>query len=727
MVLLNFKYFAMRKYILLILTFLFLYFYSLSANEGMWLLPLIEKINMAEMNKMGLKLTAEDIYSITNSSLKDAIVFFGKGCTGEIISDRGLLITNHHCGISQIQKHSSVDRDLLKDGFWAFTEKEELPNPDLTVKFLISIEDVSERINNELSDTMPEDIRNEIISTISGEIEEEATENSHYEAEVKSFYEGNSFYLFIYEVFKDIRLVGVPPFSIGKFGHDTDNWMWPRHTGDFCLFRIYTSPDGNPAEYSEDNIPYKPKYYLPISLKGIKAGDFAMVLGYSGTTQRYITSYEIEELLEVTHPNRIKIRGLRQQILLEDMMKSKKVNIQYAEKYFRSSNYWKYSIGQSQGLKRLKIYNKKKELEKEFTEWVAQNNERQEKYGNALALIENAIEQRKTFQHTNQYLYEAFFRSSEIFKFANEANWLHSAMPENDYNKEIINSLAKDLKDDGKDHFADYNPPTDINVTLAMIKLFSENVPEEQHPDFYMIIKKKYNDKYEKYVKSMFSKSIFAYQEKLNRFTKNPDIRLLEKDPAFIAAKSIYSEYLKNKKKLKEINYELNRGRRLYMAGLMEMQSNKIFYPDANSTMRLSYGTVGGYSPRDAVHYDYFTTLQGVMEKEDPHNREFVIPSKLKELYEKKDYSNYGINSKMNVCFITDNDVTGGNSGSPVINAKGQLIGLAFDGNWEAMSGDIIYEPDLQKCICVDIRYILFIIDKYAGATNIINELKILN
>ncbi len=717
----------MRRYLLLILTFLFLHSSNLLADEGMWLLPLIEKINMAEMNKIGLKLSAEDIYSINNSSLKDAIVLFGRGCTGEMISDRGLLITNHHCGMSQIQKHSAVDKDLLEDGFWAFTEKEELPNPDLTVKFLISIEHVGERINNELSDTMPEDLRNEIISTISREIEEEATENSHYEAEVKSIYEGNDFYLFIYEVFKDIRLVGAPPFSIGKFGHDTDNWMWPRHTGDFCLFRVYTGPDGNPAEYSEDNIPYKPKHYLPISLKGTEPGDFAMVLGYSGSTQRYITSYEIEELLEITHPNRIKIRGIRQQIILEDMMKSKKVNIQYAEKYFRSSNYWKFSIGQSQGLKRLKIYDNKKELEKKFTEWTAQNDERQTKYGNALALIENAIEKRRTLKHANQYLYEAFIRSSEILKFANEANWLYSALPENNYNKEIINTLAEDLKDNGEDHFINYNPPTDFNVTLAMIKLFYENVPEKQHPDFYETIKKKYKGKHEKYVKSMFNKSIFADKEKLNRFIQNPDIKVLEKDPAYTASKSIYSEYLKNRRELDEINNDLNRGRRLYMSGLMEMQKNKIFYPDANSTMRLSYGTVGGYSPRDAVYYDHFTTLQGIMEKEDPDNLEFVVPSKLKELYKMKDYSNYGFNNKMNVCFITNNDVTGGNSGSPVINDKGQLIGLAFDGNWEAMSGDIIFEPDLQKCICVDIRYVLFIIDKYAGANNIINELKIVN
>ncbi len=711
----------------MILIFQLPFFLNLTANEGMWLLPLLEKINMEEMNEMGLELTAEQIYSITNSSLKDAIVFFDKGCTGAVISERGLLITNHHCGFSQIQKHSTVDKDLLKEGFWALTEKEELSNPDLTVKFLISIEDVSERINKELSDTLPEEIRNETISKISSIIEAEATENIHYEAEVKSFYEGNNFYLIVYEVFKDIRLVGAPPSSIGKFGHDTDNWMWPRHTGDFSLFRIYTGPDGTPAEYSDENIPYSPKYFLPLSLNGINNGDFTMIMGYPGSTQRYITSYGVKELLEITHPNRIKIRSIRQQILLEDMLESEKVNIQYADKYFKSSNYWKYSIGQSEGLKKLNICNKKKELEEEFTRWVLQDNERQKKYGDALELIKNAIGQRKTLQHTNQYLNEAFLRSSEILRFANEANWLYSAMPENNYNKEIIYSLLKDLKDEGDNHFANYNPPTDFNVTLAMIELFSKNVNQQQYPDFYMIIEKKYKGNYEKYVKMMFRNSIFADQNKFNKFILSPGIRTLEKDPAFIAAKSIYSEYIKNSRELKEINNELNRGRRLYMAGLMEMQKNKIFYPDANSTIRFTYGTVGGYSPRDAVQYDYFTTLQGVVEKEDPDNWEFDVPSRLKELYEKKDFGDYSIDSNMNVCFITNNDITGGNSGSPVINNHGELIGLAFDGNWEAMSGDIIYELDFQKCICVDIRYILFIIDKYAGAHNIINELKVLN
>jgi hypothetical protein len=717
----------MRRYAVIIFTCLFLFHYSLSANEGMWLLPLLEKLNMDEMNKMGLKLSSEEIYSINNSSIKDAIIYFDIGCTGELISEKGLLLTNHHCAYSYIQKHSTVENDLLEDGFWAHTAEEELPNPGLTVRCLISIEDVSETINSELSDTMDENTRDDMISMISEDIEGEATEDNHYEAEVKSFYDGNSFYLFVYEIFKDVRLVGAPPSSIGKFGYDTDNWMWPRHTADFTLFRIYTGPDGEPAEYSEDNIPYKPRYYLPVTLKGIKPGDFSMVLGYSGNTQRYLTSYGVKELLEVTHPNRINIRGLKQQIMMEDMMKSEKVRIQYASKYFKSSNYWKYSIGQSQGLKRLKIYDKKKELEDTFTVWLSQDDKRQTKYSDALPLIEEAITKRKPVLHNIQYLYEAFLRSSEVLDFASEADWLFSAMPVNDYNKEIINALAEELGEKAKEHFTNLNLPTEIKILAAMLKLYDENVPPQQHPDFYMLINKKYKGNYEKFADKMCRKSVFADSVKFQKFINSPSVKVLDKDPAFVTARSIYAALHNERSRLKEINDQLNKGRRLYISGLMEMQEDKIFYPDANSTIRLTYGTVGGYSPRDAVHYDYFTTLKGVMEKEDPDNWEFVLPPRLKELYENKDYGRYADDKVMNVCFITDNDITGGNSGSPVLNNEGQLIGLAFDGNWEAMSGDIIFESGLQKCICVDIRYILFIIDKYAGATNIIDELRIMN
>ena len=717
----------MRRYILLIWILLMACCNNLLADEGMWLLPLIEKINMAKMKEIGLKLTDKDIYDINKSSIKDAIVLFGGVCTGEIISEEGLLLTNHHCGFSQVQNHSTVEHDYLKDGFWAWSKDEELPNPDLTVKFLIRIEDVSEEINKNLSDTLLEEERNEQILILSDTIEKEAVKETHYEAEVVSFYGGNYFYLCVYEVFKDIRLVGVPPSSIGKFGHDTDNWMWPRHTGDFSLFRVYCGPDGKPAEYSVDNIPYKPGYYLPISLKGVNMGDFAMVLGFSGSTDRYMSSFGVNELLEVTHPNRIMIRGLRQKILLEDMMKSQKIRIQYDSKYSRSSNYWKYSIGQSQGLKKLKIYDKKKELENEFTEWVSQNEERQKRYGEALTLIENAVKERKPFKCARQYLYESFFKASEIIFFANRARHLYLTMLNDPEDDEIIDSLLEVLSENSEKHFIDYNAPVDMKVTIAMLKLYHDNMPIEQHPGIYENIQNKFKGSFEKYVEMMFKKSIFADEVKYNKFLQNPSIKVLEKDPAFIASKSILKDYRSHIEQLTKINESFNKGHRLYIAGLMEMQKDRDFYPDANSTMRLTYGTVNDYSPRDAVHYNYFTTLEGVMEKEDTNDWDFIVPQKLKELYENKDYDRYGSDGIMSVCFTTNNDITGGNSGSPIINGDGQLIGLAFDGNWEAMSGDIVFEPKLQKCICVDIKYILFVIDKFAGAIHLIEELKLIN
>lgn len=717
----------MRRYLLLIAFILSLHYNNISADEGLWLLPLINKINITEMTKLGFKLSAEDIYDINNNSMKDAIVVLSSGCTGEIISEDGLLLTNHHCAYKSIQSHSTVEHDYLQDGFWAFTKEEELPNPELSVKFLIRIEDVSERINSELSNELSEDERVETIFDLYDEIEEEATEDNHYKAEVKSFFGGNYFYLFIYEVFTDVRLVGAPPSSVGKFGYDTDNWMWPRHTGDFSLLRVYCGPDGKPSDYSEDNVPYKPRYFLPISLKGFDIGDFAMVIGYPGSTERYMTSFGVKEVLEITHPNRIKIRGVRQDILLEDMMKDQEIRIQYASKYSRSSNYWKFSIGQSQGLKKLQILDRKKELENEFMDWIAQDEQRQEKYGQALELIEDALKERRQYLHARQYLYESFFRASEIMLLALRSRFLNYQMLVNKDNNELIDSLLKELKEFGDGHFADYNTSTDMKVTKAMIDLYRDNVPEEQHPEFYSVIKKRFNGNTNRFVEKMYRKSIFADKTRFNQFIQKPSAKILSKDPAFKTFHSVYNEYSMNVGQLRDINKSLERGRRLYISGLLEMQKDKKFYPDGNSTMRLTYGVVDDYFPRDAVHYNHFTTLKGVIEKEDSSNWEFTIPDKLKELYYKKDYDKYGIDDVMPVCFTTNNDITGGNSGSPVINSNGEIIGLAFDGNWEAMSGDVIFEPELQRCICVDIRYVLFIIEKFAGATHLIDELKLIN
>ncbi|MBA7526630.1 Dipeptidyl-peptidase 7 [subsurface metagenome] len=714
----------MKKIISLFFSFLISFSFLVKADEGMWLLPLLEKLNMGAMTKMGLKLTAEEIYSINQSSLKDAIVIFGGGCTAEIVSDQGLLLTNHHCGYGRIQAHSTVENDYLRNGFWAMSKEEELANPGLSVTFLVRIEDVSEKINSELNDDLTEETRYNKIREISGQIEDEATEGNHYSARVQSFFGGNYFYLMVYERYTDVRLVGAPPSSIGKYGGDTDNWMWPRHTGDFSVFRIYSGPDGKPAVYSPDNIHLKPKHYLPVSVKGVDKGDFAMVLGYPGGTQRYMTSYRIDEVLRITHPNRIKIRGIRQDIMLEDMLASDKVRIQYSSKYSGSSNYWKFSIGQSQGLKRLKIKEKKQKLEDMFREWTDVDPVRKQKYGEALDLIKTSIEAKKEYSHADQYLMECLLRGSEIISAARRLTGLYEALEEG--NQEDIDNQAERIKTSMANFFKDYSPPTDRKIVKAMFKLYAQNVIEEYQPTIFNEIRSKYKGNFDKFVDAMFDKSVIVNQTKLNTFLDKPNKKVLEKDPGFKASRSIFGKFMELRTKTAEFDTDLAKGRRLYIAGLMEMHQDRVFYPDANFTMRITYGTVGDYDPQDAVHYSYQTTLKGVMEKEDPDNFEFVVEEKLKELYEKKDYGVYGKDGVMPVCFTTNNDITGGNSGSPVINANGELIGLAFDGNWEAMSGDIAFEPELQKCISVDIRYVLFIMDKFAGAKHLVDEMTII-
>jgi hypothetical protein len=520
--------------------------------------------------------------------------------------------------------------------------------------------------------------------------------------------------------------VGAPPSSIGKFGHDTDNWMWPRHTGDFSVFRVYSTPDGKPAEYSDDNIPLKPRHYLPVSLKDKKVNDFAMVMGYPGTTTRYMTSYEISEIMSITNPNRIKIRGLRQDILLKDMRADEKVNIQYASKYSTSSNYWKYSIGQNQGLKRLHILEQKEQEEKEFKEWIEADVQRQQKYGKALNFIKNSIEARAESEHALQYLYECFFSASELIAFANRANGLYGALLREPDNKTLIDSLTALLKSRWEGFIKEYSVSTDKKVIPAVLQLYRDNVPVGYHPDIFNLIKTKYKNDFNLYAGHLFEKTIFTSREKMENFISKPSAKALEKDPAFRAAMSAIEVYRQVYYAESAYDLVLAKGQRLYIQGLMEMKPDKVFYPDANSTMRLSYGTVQDYYARDAVHYDYYTTLKGIMEKEDPDNWEFVVPKKLKELYESKDFGPYAVDGKLPVCFTTNNDITGGNSGSPVIDGEGNLIGLAFDGNWEAMSSNIVFEPALQRCICVDIRYVLFIMDKYAGAGHLIDEMKII-
>jgi len=694
------------------------------ADEGMWLLPLIEKLNIGTMTEMGLKLTAEDIYSINQASLKDAIVIFGGGCTGEIVSPQGLLLTNHHCGYGQIQNHSTVEHDYLNNGFWAMSKEEELPNPGLSVTFLVRIEDVTARVLGKTSPDMTEMARREAVQAESAAITAEAIKGTHYNARVGAFYSGNQYFLLVYEVFSDVRLVGTPPNSIGKFGHDTDNWMWPRHTGDFSVFRVYMSPDGKPAQYSKDNVPLKPKHYLPVSIRNLQKNDFAMVMGYPGSTTRYMTSFEVDEAMKITNANRIKIRGLRQEIWMKDMMADPKVNIQYASKYSGSSNYWKFSIGQNEGLTRLRTAEKKAAFEAEFMKWVKADPARTAKYGNALSLIENAVKGRAEKYNVVQYISETFRGSMEMVGLASQMTMLEEALAGKD--QERINGMLGRLKAYTEGFYGDYNYPTDQAASKAMIKLYRADIDPKYWPSFYTLIDTKFKGNVDAFVDNMFAKSIFTSQEKLNSFLEAPSLKVLQKDPAYVVAKSIEAVRSTLSNDIAGFNADLSKGQRLFMAGVMEYQPDKTQYPDANSTMRLTYGKVLDYYPYDAVHYNWYTTLDGVVQKFKPGDYEFDLPKRLIDLNNKKEYGRYASpDGYMPVCFITNNDITGGNSGSPVINGNGELIGLAFDGNWEAMTGNIAFEPDLQRCICVDIRYVLWVMDIYSGAGYLLNEMDI--
>ncbi len=696
---------------------------SAKADEGMWLLPLIQKLNIGKMTELGLQLTAEDIYSVNHSSVKDAIVIFGGGCTGEIVSPQGLLLTNHHCGYGAIQSHSTVEHDYLTDGFWAMSKTEELPTPGLSVTFLDYLTDVTDRVLAGVNDNMTEAERNNATRDASQKIQDEIKTDKFHFARVQAYFGGNRFYLLVYTRYSDVRLVGAPPSSVGKFGADTDNWMWPRQTGDFSVFRVYMSPDGKPADYAAENVPLKPKHYLPVSVKGVKEGDFSMILGYPGRTTRYMTSFEVEDVLKYTHPNRIKIRGAKQEIMLADMLADPKVRIQYSSKYSGSTNYYKFSIGQAASLKRMKVADQKRELEDQFTKWIAQDPGLQKKYGNALNLIKTSIEGRGVLNSVSQYYQECFQGGSEIIGLAGQMGGAANNLLTNEKDPAKLKEGMQRIKGNLDAFFKNYNKPTDQKITAAMFELFCKDVADQYKPDVYNLINKKFKGCGVSFANKMFETSIFCDQAKLNAFLDNPSKKVLDKDLAFIAANSINKRSGEIRNEAGKFNADLAQGQRLWIDGLMAMQKDRVFYPDANSTMRLSYGTIKSYDPLDAVHYKYYTTLDGVMQKEDPNNWEFVVPDKLKELYKAKDYGIYGEGDVMKIGFISNNDITGGNSGSPVLNAKGELLGLAFDGNWEAMSGDIAFEPEYQRTISVDIRYVLFIMDKYAGAKHLVDEM----
>ena len=712
----------MRKKINLMCIVMMLFAFGARADEGMWLPYSINGQNLADMQRLGCKLTAEQIFSFNQPSLKDAIVQFGGGCTGELISAEGLLLTNHHCGLGQVQAHSSVEHDYLKDGFWARSKDQELPNEGLTVFFLNYIEDVTDAILKGVTDKMSESDRDAKIAENGKRLTTEKKGTRDVRVEIVPFYHGNQYILFVYDVYKDVRLVACPPWGIGKFGADTDNWTWPRHKGDFCMFRVYTAPDGSPAEYSKKNVPMKSKHFLPISLKGVQPGDYAMVLGYPGSTDRYSTSGSVKNVIELEDPAIVACRTTKLEQYRKHMDADPAVFIQYASKQASVSNYWKYSIGQIKQLKRNKVMEKRLEQEQAFRNWANADPARKAKYAGIFDEMDKYWAHQSKYTKALIYHREAGWNGSEAVYFSLRFRQLNNIIESKTASQDKIIERASGMKKAVQDFFKDYNKALDRDVTIAMLNLFYKDVDHSQLPVNLRKVGDKSGGDFTAYVNKAFDKSIFVDENKMNAWLANP--KSLAKDPIFMLMYDILQSYWDLSEQAEKV--DCSRADRLYMEGLKEMQKDRNFYPDANFTMRLTYGSVQDYQPADGVTYSYYTTLDGVMAKYKPGDWEFDVPQELIKLWEKKDYGRYADkNGDLVVNFITTNDITGGNSGSPVIDAQGNLIGLAFDGNWEAMSGDIAFENEVQRTICMDMRYLLFIIDKMANAQNLMQELKI--
>ena len=701
------------------------------ADEGMWMLTDLKKQNAAVMYDMGLDISIDDVYSPDNISLKDAVVHFGGGCTGEVISAEGLVLTNHHCGYGYIQQHSSVEHDYLTDGFWAMTREQELPCEGLTITFIDKILDVTSYVKEQLKkDKDPEGLNYlspSYLSKVAARFakKEKIRTDEFTVLELKPFYGANKYYLFVKTVYKDIRMVGAPPSSIGKFGADTDNWMWPRHCGDFSIFRIYADKNGKPANYSATNVPLKVKKHIAINLKGVKEGDFTFVMGFPGRNWRYMISDEVEERMQTTNFMRDTIRGVRLRVLGEEMAKDAKTRIQYAAKYASSANYWKNAIGMNEGLIKLKVLDKKKEQQEHLLEYGRETGNNS--YKEAFDAIRSIVAKRRNAVYHQQAIYEALMLGTEFYKVP-DTDALRNALEKND--KKAIKEETEKLKEAYKKFYnKDYNPEVDRKVSKQLIALYAKLIPAEQRISIFKQINENFGGNTDAFVDACFDKSIFRSQAALDAFLQNPDIKTLREDLMVQYSKSVKDGYDATSNAMKAETDAYNLAHKTWVAGMLDLKAKNgtPVYPDANSTLRLTYGKIGSYEPADGVEYLYYTTLKGVMEKEDPNNPEFVVPAKLKELYENKDFGPYAMpDGRMPICFATGTDNTGGNSGSPVFNSKGELIGTGFDRNYEGLTGDIAYNPQLQRAACVDIRYTLFIIDKFAGAGHLIDEMTII-
>lgn len=711
---------------------LFAFFSTLAMagpDEGMWLPLYLKQMNEKDMQAKGLKLTADDIYSINKSSLKDAVVSLGGFCTAEIVSNEGLLLTNHHCGYDKIAEHSTVEHDYLKDGFWARTRAEELPNPGLTASILVYMQDVTKVVNDRIS-KLGEEMQAIQLELIKDSIVSAATQGNGYTAEVKDFFKGNEYYLLVYEVFKDVRLVGAPPSSIGKFGGETDNWMWPRHTGDFSVFRIYSGPDGKPADYSSSNIPYKPKKFFKISLKGEKQGDYTMVLGYPGSTDRYLTSYDLSLARDYTNPAIIEAFGRQLDIMKKDMDASQEIKIAMASDFASMSNTHKYYIGQQRQLQQADVIEIKRLNEQELVKWINAEGERKKKYGTLLSDIQTNNDKYKAIEPGLSYFFYGFFNTGALKYAFNYYPIIIKAQKEPNLSREQMDSMVTGLRPAIENYLNGKSYNTDRKILEDILVMMYTNI-KDNRPEYLTKIVSKYKaatpeESIHKYVDELYTKSTLLRKDKAEKWMSKPDFKKFMKDPLIDMMNGLFAYYFTELAPVyQEYAGKSAEYQKLYMEALREWQTGKKFYPDANSTFRVTYGSVVPYFPRDGVFYKNYTTYEGILEKNNPNDPEFAVPDQEMKLLQSKKFGRYAENDTLRVNFLTNNDITGGNSGSPVLNANGDLIGLAFDGNWESMIGDLYVNPSLNRTICVDIRYVLWVIDEYADADNLIKEMTI--